>query len=192
MRRSLKRDIIEKIEQVNDIIRDLYNLVDRGNKFVIRAGYAKDDLQQRWGLVDIYDPINKDLHLIGCYEWHGSYESAEDEQVNLQMQAKGIYQAIKYIPITAISPGSFEVCVDGYSMNLWDESYTADEDLNEETRTIRLHLLAAFEQYGVELEELSKDELEDMGYEHDTIYNSGKHGNDEASLNSNMSKDRLN
>ena len=66
------------------------------------------------------------------------------------------------------------------------------EEFNEDAKNIRLHLLACYEQYGVELEEMDKDELEDMEYEHDTIYNSGKDGGDQTSLNSNLPKDRLN
>lgn len=174
MKDNIRKEINHKLRLIKKLTKEIESLIDKGDRFIIRAATRKE-----FGCVDIYDPVHKTTNLIALYERDDSWI------INFQMKARGIYQAIKYIPISMISPGSFDLQIS--HLDDWDESVVTEEEMGEECQQVRLNMLAIFEQYGIKPKALSLNELEEMEEEYDPIYRDGKCSENATNPDSNMS-----
>lgn len=163
MRKDTSDAIKEKLTQIKKLTREVEQLMTRGDRFIVRAATG-----EKSGYVDLFDPINATTNVIAAF----NLESFEPDFKNL---SRGIFQAIKAIPITAIGPGSFDL----YISHL-DDWKLSDAEIGEGSATIRAHMLAIFDQYSVEPQLLFQDEIEEMEDEYDTLYNSGEHNGSET------------
>ena len=158
MRKDTSDAIKEKLIQIKKLTREVEQLMTRGDRFIIRAAIGKNS-----GYVDLFDPMNATTNVIAAF-------NLENFEPNFKNLSRGIFQAIKAIPITAIAPGSFDLAIS--HLDDWIPSVMSDEEIGEDSAAIRAHMLAIFDQYSIKPQLLFQDEIDEMEDEYDSLYNS--------------------
>jgi hypothetical protein len=117
MKESIINQVNNKLKQIKTIVREVEQLLANGDRFIIRAA-----LTEKRGFVDIYDPINKRKNLVGMFD-------RKDYTTDLRNISRGIFQSIKMIPLTAVSPGCFDLKIN--HTDDWIPEEISDEEFEK-------------------------------------------------------------